>query len=389
MRAEDPIAGVGDRHGTAAGPPLHVVAHARSLDPLGGVEICTLEDSRALSARGHRVDLAFSEEGSLRPAYESLGSELAGPYAFDFSPRHAVRDLAGFRRSARWVRQQRPDVVWLNRAEHLVWAQVASRAAGAPVVAHLHGPPVYRRMRVAGAGVAHFIAVSDFVRDSYIERGVAPERITRIHNAVDPRVYPAGGITEQDQARRQLGLEPGVPVVLSYGQMTTSKGLLTLLASWHEVLTAEPAAVLVLVDASSGRPDAAVEAELRRLPVSSYRRFPITDHVVPFLHASDVVAFPSWLPEAFGRVVLEGLSTGRPVVASDVGAVGELLTGPMAHLLVPPRDAEALAATLVSTLGWRARDPDLQDRCVRWVAERFPAEAHVDALEGVLQQYRR
>jgi glycosyltransferase involved in cell wall biosynthesis len=279
-------------------------------------------------------------------------------------------------------------VVWLNRAEHVIWAQVVSRWAGAALVAHLHGPPVYRRVTGVSHGVAHFIAVSDFVRDAYLERGVRPERITTVHNAIPSDRYPVGGLPERALARRQLGLPPDRPIVLCYGQMSRAKGLLTLNDAWRAVLLHEAEALLVLVDSSSASPDPEVEVALQTLTPSSYARFPITADVLPFLHACDLVAFPTWLPEAFGRVVLEGLATGRPVVASEVGAVGEILSGPMARLLVQPRAAEDLSARLLALLRWREQEPELQRECARWVADRFPFAAHVDALEQLLQRYR-
>ena len=107
---------------------------------------------------------------------------------------------------------------------------------------------------------------------------------------------------------------------------------------------------------------------------------------MPFLHACDVVAFPSLLPEAFGRVAVEGMATGRPVVASRVGAVPEILSGPMGRFLVEPGFVEELATRLAGLLDWRRDEPGLGDDCAEWVVRRFPFEAHVDGLERILQQ---
>jgi glycosyltransferase involved in cell wall biosynthesis len=368
---------------------MHVLAHTLELAPLGGVEISTLQDVLALRERGHRIDIAYGADGPLRATYTSAGVGLQGPYRFSFDPRTAVRDLPRFVPAVRDARRAAADVLWLSRSEHLVWGRVVARGAGLPLVAHLHGPPVLSHLRLLGRGVAHFIAVSDFVRDAYLAEGIPPNRITRIHNAVPPAAYPFGGQAESAAARASLGLPQGVPLVLCYGQMSVDKGLLTLLAAWR-LLTAEVSdAVLVLVDSTSDRPDPAVQAVLAGLDPRSYRVFPVATDVVPYLHAVDVVAFPTWLPEAFGRVVIEAMATGRPAVASRIGALPEVLDDRWDRFLVAPRDAAQLAAKLVEVLTWRRDQPSLGEECAARVAERFRFSDHVSAVEQVLLDNRR
>ena len=370
-------------------PELQISMNAGWLDPFGGVETSTLHDCLALSARGHRISLMYGQDGAQRPAFEAAGVALEGPFNFNFRPRHAVHDLASFLPSARSARRRQSDVIWLNRVEHLIWGVTTSRLSGAPLVAQLHGLPAYHRLSQLSRGVAHFLAVSEFVRERYIERGVAPERISRLYNAIPPGQYPVGGSPERMAARHMLDLPADRPIVLCYGRLGVPKGALTLLEAWPLVQAQQPDAYLVLVDSTSGDPDRTVMTALEGMPPGSVRRFPMTTDVLPFLHACDVVAFPTWLPETFGRVVLEGMSTGRPVVASRVGALPEVLSGAMARFLVEPRSAEALAAGLLDVLDWRDAEPDLGTRCTRWVEERFPFSAHVDGLEATFAQFRR
>jgi glycosyltransferase involved in cell wall biosynthesis len=362
---------------------VHVLAHQTALEPFGGVEVCTLQDSLALAGRGHRIDLAYGADGSLRDRYEAAGVGLAGPFRFDFAPGSAAQDLRAHLPAARWARALRPDVLWLNRAEHLVWGRLVARAAGCPIVCHLHGPPVYRRLRLLTTGVAHLLAVSEFVRKAYVAQGVPEHRISVLHNAADPEVYPVGGLSERATARRALGVPEEVPVVLSYGQMSREKGAFTLLEAWAAVVARRPDAVLLLVD-SHPEPDPAFARALEALPRSAYRLFDRATDVLPYLHAADVVAFPSLLPEAFGRVVVEGLGTGRPVVASRVGAVPEILTGDLRRFLVTPGSAAELAAALGGLLDWRTDEPGLGAVCAAHVAARFAMEPRLARLEQVL-----
>jgi glycosyltransferase involved in cell wall biosynthesis len=373
-------------------PPLRVLADSQYLAPVGGVEICTVQDSVALTQRGHRVDVVYGSDGPLRPVYEAAGIGLHGPHRFALAPRSAVPDLLAFAGPARWARRTRPDVVWLNRIEHVIWGQVVSRAAGAPLVCHLHWWPAHRRLRQLARGVAHFVAVSDLVRDAYVEHGIAPERITRVYNALPPGAYPFGGDAERARARQALGLPADVPVALFYGQLSVQKGVPTLLAAWRRVRELVPDALLVMADSLSelGLPPVPeVQAELDRTDPASYRLLPATSDVVPLLHASDVVAFPTQMEETFGRVALEGLASGRPVVSGASGAVPEVVTGEMARFLVPPRAPAELAERLVATLDWRRTEPGLGRACSAFAEQRFPFSVHVAALEAVLDGARR
>ncbi len=369
--------------------PLRVLAHLRSLEPTGGVEICVLQDSLALAGRRHQVDIMFGADGSLRPEYEAAGVGLAGGFSFDFQPRRALRDLAGYARAAHEARRRRPDVLWLNRFEHIVWGQAVARSAGCALICHLHAPPMFQRLRLVTHGVAHLIAVSDFVRDAYIDGGVDPAKITTVHNAIPLANYPFGGADERTRARKQLNLPDDEPIVLCYGQLTAEKGVSDLLVAWSILKERGVEGTLVMVGPPPPAGDVAVRQALKTLDPRFYRTYPMTSDVVPFLHASDVVAFPTRLPETFGRVVVEGMATGRPVVASRVGAVPEVLSGPMAEFLVEPESPAAWADRLAPLLDWRTTRPSLGAECAEWVARRFPFAAHADAVERILLEHRR
>ncbi|MDD7966785.1 glycosyltransferase family 4 protein [Actinomycetospora lemnae] len=368
---------------------MRILTHSAWLEPVGGVEVCTLQDSLGLRTRGHALDVVYGVDGPFREQYEQADVGLFGPAPFHFDPRRAPGHLRSFLPAVRWARARRPDVVWLNRTEHLVWGQTVSRLTGAPLVCHLHVLPAYRRMRLFGHGVAHFAAVSEFVRGSYLERGVPPERVSVLPNAVRRSDYPVGGRTERAVARHRLGLPQDAPIVLCYGQMTPEKGVATLVRAWSAVRARRPDAVLVLVDALAANGQRPSDGLLRGLDPRAYRLFGASGDVVPFLHAADLVAFPTLLPETFGRVVIETMSSGRPVVASRVGAVPEILGAEMEHLLVEPDAPDELARRLESLLDWRVTEPDLGGRCSAWVDQCFAFDAHLDGLEDIFARHAR
>ena len=373
-----------------APPGLRVLTELLTKAPAGGIELCTRQDARALVQRGHRVDIAYGMNGPFGDNIEAAGIGMFGPCPFAFAPQSAPRDIARFIPAARWARSRHADVLWLNRSEHIVWAQVISRAARIPIVCQLHQVPNFRRVAQAQLvhGVAHFIAVSDFIRRAWIDSGLAPDRISVVHNAVPAAEYPFAGSAERLSARERLGL-PGGALVLYCGRILPAKGVGVLLDAWRRLDLSHRPATLVLVGSPEPAADAAIAERVEQVDPATVRWFPMQADVVPFLHAADIVLFPSLLPEAFGRVVIEALSTGRPVIASRVGAVPEILAGPMTRFLVEPGDAGQLAAAIDSLLDWRTAEPELAQLCADWVAVHFPYDAHVDQLERLLLRYAR
>lgn len=341
---------------------VRIVTASPDLGTLGGVEFCTFHDSRALVETGNSVTLMYASDGPLRTDYLKADIEVSGGFSFDFTLSRALRDVFGFLASGRFIRRIDAEILWLNRPEHIVWAQLASRIARIPIVCHLHHLPNYHRLRLLYSGVSHFIAVSQYIRQEWIAQGVKPERISVIHNSIPGADYPLGGLSEQATARAQLGLPPDIPIVLFYGLVSRQKGVITLAKAWLSLGGKRGNALLLIAGQPSGEDTAEYEKVLSQLPEHSLRLMPCQKAVVPLLHAADIVVLPSWYGEAFGRVVLEGLATGRPVIASNVGGVPEILSGEMSRFLVEPNDVEGLAEKLAETLGWRDSEPGLAAR---------------------------
>lgn len=368
---------------------LRILTDSLSLDPVGGIELSTLQDSITLAARGNTVDVMFGADGEFRSRYIDAGVNLEGPISFAFDVHRPVPGVVRFVGPARWARSRKPDVLWLNRSEHIFWAQAVARWSRCPIVCHLHHVPNFNRTSTAHRGVAHFIAVSRFIRDKWVEAGIDPDRIRVVYNAFPRDEYPRGGMPERAAARHQLRIPPDVAVVLYYGRMSLEKGVGTLFDAWAELGLRNDQALLLLVGSPAPAEDLELTQSFHHLDPSTTRWFPAQYDVVPFLHAADLVVFPSRLEEAFGRVVTEGLSSGRPVIASRTGAVPEILTGPMDRLLFEMGNSSELSAKISSFRDWRYTEPQLGTDCADWVEARFPYDEHITALEDTLARYGR
>ncbi|GAA4672480.1 glycosyltransferase family 4 protein [Frondihabitans cladoniiphilus] len=371
---------------TPAPDGLKIVTLAIELEPVGGIESVTLEDSRELIARGHSVEMLYSVDGSQRPEYEAAGITLSGPWLYGVQGPNAVAALRQIPALVRHLRRERPDVLWLSRSEFLPWAQLVSRLSGVPVLCHIHNVPNFRITSLLARGIGAFVVVSDAMRRQWIAAGLKPETVTVLHNGVAPEDYPFAGVEERDAVRNDLGLPAGVPIVLYLGRITGQKGVPTLLESWRLVHEQHPDAHLLLVGAPEPSEVEECREALAALPESSWSWRPLAKDVIPYLHAADVVVLPSTYQDPLPRVVLETLATGRPMVASRVGGIPEMLSGDLARWLVEPGDAKELAERLGGLLEWREREPAIAEEARAAVERDFPITAHVDGLERALRR---
>lgn len=203
--------------------------------------------------------------------------------------------------------------------------------------------------------------------------------------------------TETERRLREEGFEvaeviwPGVPVlplgrplvpaptVAFAGRLVPEKGADLLLAAFAGVAARLPSARLVLV--GDGPERSALGQQVRRLGLAD--RVEMTGMLPPEetqrrLAGAWVQAVPSRWSEPFGMVATEAMMRGTAVVASDTGGLPEIVEHGRTGLLVPPGDAERLAAALLGLL----QDPGKADRMGRDGRERavakFSVEAHID-----------
>lgn len=182
-------------------------------------------------------------------------------------------------------------------------------------------------------------------------------------------------------------MEPGSQIVGVVARLEPEKGHPTLLEAWPTVLRAVPDSYLLIVGEGSRRD--ALEAQARELRIAHRVVFTGRRDDVPAVTAAlDVAVLPSYR-EAQGLTILEAMALSRPVVASDVGGIPEMIEDGVTGLLVPPHDADALAAAIVRLL----RDHPLADTLGRaghdLVHDRFCIELMVQAVESIYDEGAR
>jgi glycosyltransferase involved in cell wall biosynthesis len=231
---------------------------------------------------------------------------------------------------------------------------LAAQALGKPCAVKVHGTDVNvvlkngAARRIAARILPRadaLVAVSLPLANELVQLGVARERVHHVANGVDSSVfYPR----DRAEERASLDVPTDARVVLFVGRVEPQKGIVELVDAFEQVRKRVPSAMLVLVGDCASR--SAVLARVAQWGASVRLLGPLPqESVAAWMGACDVLALPSWA-EGTPNVVLEALASGRPVVATRVGGIPDVLHDDRAGLLVPPRDARSLADALVSAL---------------------------------------
>ena len=275
--------------------------------------------------------------------------KLDGALFFARLPFALARELRGFR----------PDAVLAQSPREAAAVLLARRLARVetPVVLDVHGDwrtatrlygsPGRRLLspladRVAAAAVRHADAVrtvSGYTTALVRELGVEPAAVFPAYMDLEPFLRPPEPL-------------PAAPAALFIGVLEHYKDVDGLAAAWRLAAPQLPGAKLRIV--GKGTRAHVVEALLRDLPEHTAWTLELaTDEVAEALDRATVLVLPS-RSEGMGRVLVEALCRGRPVIASRVGGIRDVITDELNGLLVEPRRPKALADALVRVLGDRA-----------------------------------
>ncbi|MFZ1086249.1 MAG: glycosyltransferase [Terracidiphilus sp.] len=196
------------------------------------------------------------------------------------------------------------------------------------------------------------VTVSSDLCGKAISMGAPPQTTRAVVNGCELLVFHP---MDRLEARRKLGLSPEAKTVVYIGRMDVKKGLRELVEATPLLRSIHPDLQVYMIGEGPDR--AIIENAIQALSATkSIHMLPACafDDVAVWMAASDLVTLPSYM-EGCPNVVLEALACGRPVVATRVGGIPEILS-PACGELVPPQDSGALAQALASVLdrSWKA-----------------------------------
>jgi glycosyltransferase involved in cell wall biosynthesis len=323
----------------------------------GGAQLCLLDIAKPYR---DRCLVGLLADGSFRTLLEQQGI----PVEVLTQQTLQVRKDSSFWQGVSSLRQLLPliqrvvqlsyqyDLIYANTQKALVVGALASLFSRRPLIYHLHDLVVpehfsltNRRLIVTLANrfATRVIANSQATQQAFIAAGGRPELTTVVYNGFAPERYIVSA-TERFQIRQQLGLDPYF-VVGHFSRLAPWKGQDVLISALRHC--PEDTIALLVGDTLFGEQDyvAQLHRQITELGLQHRVRFLGFRSDIPQLMAAcDLVAHTSTAPEPFGRVIVEAMLCGCPVVAAQAGGAVELVELEQTGWLCPANDPKSLAA---------------------------------------------
>lgn len=351
--------------------PVVVAGRAGRWDAQGG--------DRATEANGRRL----AQAGLRWVLLPSLTREI-----------HPLKDLATLGRLVSLFRRERPAIVHTHTSKAGALGRLAAWLADVKVVVHTpHGHVFYGHFgRLASRlflwverGLARrttaLIALTEAERDEHLARRVGrAEQFSVVPSGIDLNRFRAA-------AGKRRVRPPGFDcpadalVIGSVGWLTEVKGHRYLIEAFARLKPVHPNLHLVIVG-SGGLREAYLALADRAGGAEALHLLGERQDVPDCLAGMDLFVLPS-LNEGMGRVLIEAMAAGLPVVASRVGGVPAIVEDRRTGLLVPAGDAVALASALEELVQNPVWAQALGAAASRSIDERFGADAMVRAIESV------
>lgn len=313
----------------------------------GGADTQLVRVATRLRARGWRVQVV----SMIPPQAHVEELEAAGIQWFSLDMRRGVPDPRGLVRLVGLLRRERPSILTSFMYHANLLGRIAGRLSGVPVIVssirneNFGGPMRDRIMRLTDR-LADVTTINSYLAgQAVVQRGVVPGRKLRvIPNGIDIARF----IWTPDirmAVRRALGVDERDFLWLAVGRLREQKDYPTLLAAFARVSQQRPDAILYV--AGQGPLLQTLERLMSSLGLKERVRFlGLRTDIPRLLAAADgFVLASAW--EGLPNVVMEAMAAAKPVVATRVGGVPELVEDGISGFLVPPKDDEALARTML------------------------------------------
>jgi len=364
------------------------VLHVDSARGWRGGQNQVLLTVNGLRAIGERAALVAHPDGELRRR-AAEGLEL-----IPIAPRTEM-DLSAAWRLSRTVKRLVPDVLHAHDPHGVAMAALAlslgagaSRKGGrAPALVATRRVDFHLKAnsfsRWKHRQVDCFIAASEAIRDMLVADGVPPERTVTVHEGIDVDRVAAEPAVNVHEA---FFLPHGAPVVGNVAALVPHKGQRYLVEAAHLVVQRMPDVRFVILGEGELREH--LERHVRERGLEKHVLLPgFRTDVVGCIKAFDLFVMSS-VTEGLGTSLLDAMAASRPIVATKAGGIPEIVADGVNGLLVPPRDARALADAIVRVLG----DPEMRrlgDAGFARVRERFTVERMVGATAAVYARVAR
>jgi glycosyltransferase involved in cell wall biosynthesis len=304
---------------------------------MSGAEMQVVRITRQMAARGHIFSAAIQRNSPAIPEMQRRGLDVC-PLSIG-----GKLNLAAIPVLARHAKKLGAELLHSSNSTASWWCGWLDRLGGPPSVGHVHG---FTSAHLWHSNQSHLLAVSGAVKEDLISRGLPAERITVLHNALDPEEF----LPTRDPlaVRSELGADAETPVIGTFGHLSEKKGHRDLFQAIPTILGECPTAQFWIVGQGPLREELELTARrhgfLSNVRLLGYRR-----DAADLMNAIDVMALPSHR-EPCALVYVEAALLAKPIVACRSGGAPESVADRETGILVPVRDSRAIAAAILTLL---------------------------------------
>ena len=364
----------------------------------GGTERAIIEVAQAMSARGWRAIVLVPGAGSTSRMCRDAGLEVRVSSLYRrprfwrvrryFPPDVWLRNLGGVVSLRRLLRREQIAVIYSAAKDSesiFQWARFAKRSR-VPIIWSCHdtNPKVLTFCkRGLGEHVDRVLAVSKHVKSALLQAGLtSPDKIEVLYNGLDIKGWDAQLAGNAITLREELGIQPAQPLIGLVGRLDPIKGQLTFLRAAALVARIRPDALFLLVGLTRPGSRFARFASYYREILAQIRSPALRgrvlctgwrDRIAPVMASLDILAQPS-TRETFGRTLIEAMASRKPVIATRVGGMPEVVADQETGLLVPKEEPQSLAAAMIALLEDPRRARQMGEAGRRRVEQLFSLE---------------
>lgn len=359
---------------------LQLIAH---LDRARFAPALALFESKPLPANGVPMHV-------LPPLPRPGGAPGGSPLARTRALASIVYAAVGTRASAlaALYRRERPDLVYLaNGFRANLDGVVAAARCRLPVVCHEKG---FERVgpleRLTSRWIDACVCMTDEIRAHCRDQHLAARRLVTIYDGIDCGEFAPGGGAA---IRREFGIPADAPVAGIVGHIQDWKGQHLVAEAVAQARRRFPELRCLIVGGIHRKGveyGAALRERIARPDLAGHVILTGARHDVPAcLDAMDVVIHASVVPEPFGRVLIEAMALGKPLLAPREGGPLVIVVDGETGLLVPPRDAAALGEALTALVADPTRRAAMGRAARARVDAVFDIRHHVRTMESLFE----
>jgi glycosyltransferase involved in cell wall biosynthesis len=242
------------------------------------------------------------------------------------------------------------------------------------------------------ASVSAFLYISNVIAKNQNDLGLPSNKGHVIYNPFDKKIFQQVTTNEIQRLRIDFGLNKTDRLISNIGRLDSWKGQDYFLKAFANVLKSHPnAKALIVGDYVKASQEGKLYYErlqnlITELNISNHviitgHRFDIPQIMV----ASDIVVHSASKPEPFGRVIVEAMLAGTPIIATAAGGVPEIIEDQVNGILIPLRDVNSIAEAIQKTLEDPKRSQEMAKVAKKYAQDKFSVQQHVATIENIYQ----